>query len=608
MTEAPSSPRPPLALRIGVTGARSLRADQTERIARQLDALFAAVAADITALQGDPRLREAYAETPAGFLFVSPLARGGDRLAARVALAHGYTLHVPMPFPLDVYRTDFDGAEKDCEPPLTAAQDLAEFEALLDQAAGRFELDGDKKEQQGRSYAAVGRFVVRHCSLLIAIWDGRPGHGQGGTAEIVRVAAGAGLPVWWIHATEDRPPVWIADIQDVRDPPENPAPAGDQLRAYLRAEILPPLPASRHQHTWIEGLAGWRQPATVSPEKTYFTETPRPQRWVWRAYRTLMCWASGHGTPWSPPNPPTDAGSLAWFRRYQPADDRAAEYAARYRSSYVWVFGLATLALVFGALALASGALEWSERAVLDVAGLELLALLAITLLVVASVRREWHERSIEYRLLAELCRKQSMLAPLGWALPATAVHRMATADRAAWVGWLFAAWQRATPPAAGPIDLAERVQEVTALIDEQIAYHAGRRDMSRGAGNAFVRLGALTFGAVLLCVGIKVAATAQHWPHDIALRAALFATILPGLSAAFVGIRAYAELQLLVEQSRYMLAELEHARARIARLRPGRPFAAQDLGTEAAQVATLMLEDLEGWARLFRVKGVEPG
>jgi hypothetical protein len=38
------------------------------------------------------------------------------------------------------------------------------------------------------------------------------------------------------------------------------------------------------------------------------------------------------------------------------------------------------------------------------------------------------------------------------------------------------------------------------------------------------------------------------------------------------------------------------------------RPLAAQDLGAEATQVATLMLQDLEGWARLFWVKGVESG
>jgi hypothetical protein len=73
-------------------------------------------------------------------------------------------------------------------------------------------------------------------------------------------------------------------------------------------------------------------------------------------------------------------------------------------------------------------------------------------------------------------------------------------------------------------------------------------------------------------------------------------------------GLRAYAELQLLAEQSRHMEAELKRAKARVERLDPTRKLVSQDLGAEAAAVAILMLQDLEGWARLFRVKGMELG
>lgn len=38
------------------------------------------------------------------------------------------------------------------------------------------------------------------------------------------------------------------------------------------------------------------------------------------------------------------------------------------------------------------------------------------------------------------------------------------------------------------------------------------------------------------------------------------------------------------------------------------RVLVSQDIGSEAALVATLMLQDLDGWARLFRVKAMEPG
>jgi hypothetical protein len=95
-------------------------------------------------------------------------------------------------------------------------------------------------------------------------------------------------------------------------------------------------------------------------------------------------------------------------------------------------------------------------------------------------------------------------------------------------------------------------------------------------------------------------------WDFGLVPIFGVLAVALPGLSAASIGLRAYAELQLLAEQSRHMKAELERAQSRVNRLDPARAMVSQDLGAEAAAVAILMLQDLEGWARLFRVKGME--
>jgi hypothetical protein len=145
----------------------------------------------------------------------------------------------------------------------------------------------------------------------------------------------------------------------------------------------------------------------------------------------------------------------------------------------------------------------------------------------------------------------------------------------------------------------------VRELIEEQINYHRDRLAMSAAAGHRFAELGTWSFLAVLVFVALKIG---LHGHHAMAQVLGLLAAILPGISAAFVGIRAYAELQHLAEQSRHMEAELRRALARVERIDAGRKLAAQDLGTEAAHVATLMLQDLEGWARLFRVKGLEAG
>ena len=131
---------------------------------------------------------------------------------------------------------------------------------------------------------------------------------------------------------------------------------------------------------------------------------------------------------------------------------------------------------------------------------------------------------------------------------------------------------------------------------------------MADAAGHTLALWGEILFGSVLLCVVVKLVLADVFEAPGLAVVFGFLATVLPGVSAGFVGIRAYAELQLIAEQSHHMAAELERAHRRVERLDTTRPLVSQDLGAEAAAVATLMLQDLEGWARMFRVKEVEAG
>jgi hypothetical protein len=614
--------RPALALRVGITGARSLRAADRDRLRDKVQAVLAQAQQHMQQLAAEPVVGRSCAhgasQKPVPVLrLISPLARGSDRLAAEEGLKLGYALHVAMPFPQAEYEKDFTGAESPEEPALSAAEDLAQFRDLFTRAGEAWlSLDGDHGPEKNRAYEAVGRFVVRHCDILLAIWDGEPGSSRGGTAEVVRYAADVGVPVWWIDATENRDPTWIADIEDLRDPQPPAAPPAAKLQAYLRQLILPPEPVPREHHSYVAVVARlWM--GNVSPEADYFNERPLPDWRVWRAYGTLMRWASGpaKSSPQEPTRPesgrPDDPAAAYWFDRYKPADARANDYSARYRSSYVWVFALGTAALLLGALAVFLGIVRAPDALTLTVVVVEAVTLVAIVVLVGLVLRLDWHERSIEYRLLAELCRKQQVLASLGWTLSISAVQRIAAADRPAWVAWLFAAFQRAAPIEHGELRTsppqAAHKQALEDLIEEQLTYHKGRRERGRLAGETFVKLGAWSFAAVLVCVVLKFETTVHDW-HKTAQFFGLLATVLPGVSAAFFGIRAYAELELLAEQSRHMEAELTRAKARLERLGLTRPLASQDLGAEATAVAMLMLQDLEGWTRLFRVKVVEAG
>ncbi|HUC65373.1 MAG TPA: hypothetical protein VMA53_08095 [Stellaceae bacterium] len=653
--------RPPFAIRVGITGARSLRAEQLPRLRTQLRTLLADVKEQMQRLAADRAASAGYAHDDATSQYpilrvLSPLARGSDRLVAEEALALGYQLHVPMPFPQRDYEEDFTGCEDDWEPPLSAVEDITQFRALLARAGTAwFALDGDRGADINRAYQAVGRFVVRHCDLLIAIWDGMSDRGLGGTADIVRYAADGGPAICWLHASQDLPPRWLDSAEALRLRDRAPGVA-EPLRRYLQRIVLPPAQPRHYgtQHAtpfdyltrvldrtfaFARRAAGsvfpsmGRDPPWRAPWVIFFYETRQKDRWLWRFFAWMVSAAArerllGKSSPSPWPSPKNErAPGLWWHAHYIPSDELATAYADRYRSVYVLVFGLAWVALTLAAISQSLAApVCVPGRMRLAAAALELLALFGIFLLVLENQRRHWHERSIEYRLLAELCRKQQALAPIGWSLSATAKETEATAtgragrlrydiaphDRAVWVAWLFAALQRAGPLPQGTIGpetlRAARAAAVRELLDNQILYHRRRRRRMHRASLMLTCLGEFSFFLVFLVVLLEIWASTHQWDHCWVHLFGLLAIVLPGLSAASIGIRAYSEMPLLAAQSRRMCRDLALSRARLCRLDLSRAMASQDLGAGVARVATLMLQDLEGWAQLFQVKVVEAG
>jgi hypothetical protein len=121
---------------------------------------------------------------------VSPLAPGADQLVAEEALALGCSLVAPLPFPRDRYAADFDDAS------------AARFWSLLDRATGIEELPGSQSSAAATTdaYAAVGKRVLAGADLLIAIWDGADGRGDGGTSAVVGWAREQGVPIAWISS------------------------------------------------------------------------------------------------------------------------------------------------------------------------------------------------------------------------------------------------------------------------------------------------------------------------------------------------------------------------------------------------------------------------
>ena len=122
---------------------------------------------------------------------LSPLAEGADRLIADRALAiSGTKLIAILPMPIDIYQEDFQSPSS-----------RVEFHDLLLQANEVIELPRTIKREE--SYRRAGEYLVAHCDVLIAIWDGLPARGPGGTAEVVALARDRNLPMAWIYARQD---------------------------------------------------------------------------------------------------------------------------------------------------------------------------------------------------------------------------------------------------------------------------------------------------------------------------------------------------------------------------------------------------------------------
>ncbi len=162
-------------LRVGVTGHRALHDEPRLR-------------AEVRAALERARAGAARPPAPAPAIeIVSPLAEGADRVVVHEVLKdRSARLVVPLPFAAAEYVRDFATEES-----------RTEFEELLARADRVVVMP--PTGSRADSYAAAGRYVVEHCDVLLALWDGRPTQGPGGTAEIVAHAQEQGKAVVWIE-------------------------------------------------------------------------------------------------------------------------------------------------------------------------------------------------------------------------------------------------------------------------------------------------------------------------------------------------------------------------------------------------------------------------
>ena len=186
----------PYLIRIGVTGHRKLD-DPVAMKALVKKAIDTEVEKRIPEESSRKTERVQQAGTNAiVFRVLSPLAEGADRVVARAILDYpNACLDAVLPLALEDYLEDFatEGSRAEFEELLKLCKKpvLLRTRRIQDE---RRDPDG-QAELRRDAYANAGRYVVDHCDLLIAVWNGEPSRECGGTAEIVQYALKQNRPI-----------------------------------------------------------------------------------------------------------------------------------------------------------------------------------------------------------------------------------------------------------------------------------------------------------------------------------------------------------------------------------------------------------------------------
>lgn len=107
-------------------------------------------------------------------------AEGADQIFAFAMLAAGAQLHAVIPS--EHYENSFQ-----------SEQSRVAYECLLRLAASRSNLAFSAPGEE--AYMAAGQEVVDKSDILLAVWDGKPAGGKGGTADVVAYAQRRGMDV-----------------------------------------------------------------------------------------------------------------------------------------------------------------------------------------------------------------------------------------------------------------------------------------------------------------------------------------------------------------------------------------------------------------------------
>ncbi len=532
--------------------------------------------------------------------FVSPIADGADQIAAEVALDMGWKLQVVLPFRRDTYRSSL-------------ANDSARerFDRLLERSECVLELPGEGGAKLD-AYVMTGRATIAHCDILIAVWDGLPPRGRGGTGEVVQVALTHGTAVIHVspHQANETRLLWsafdpnvltVADDASVERPLTREAvdamlsgilfpPSDPQEMRFLKRFHNERLRAirTRIEYPLLLTAAGVR---TIKRGDINNAHCARAIRDEWQRHRQGC--AEAHEI-----SAPLDLLEEA----YSWADRLATHFAQTYRSGHIFNFVLGAIAVCLGLAAFMAPHRRFEETA------LEMLITIGIIINAHVGTRQEWHRRWLDYRQLAERLRPMRSLKLLGIAAPdppGTATNPVARR----WIDFYAGSVWRAIGCPSGMIDSSRAAGLGKAIAEHEVApqvdYHRRNSELIQLLDKRLEEISTILFGATLLVTIATLIGLGFNldYVHRFGNWFTLISAGFPALGTAVFGIRFQGDFGGDAVRSMATAETLGQIESEL-RQNVSLPRAA-DLSEQAART---MLLDLDEWRLIDQQRDVSVG
>lgn len=547
--------RIPFRIRIGVTGHRQLTDEEilSEKIRQVLQKGI------LTLFEDSNKVLRSIPNTSIVFSILTPLAEGADRLVAKEVLKFPSSrIEVVLPLAKEDYLDDFQTTES-----------RQEFEELVKKARRPITLkektlkeespEKDQAEARRKAYEDVGRYVVDNCDVLIALWDGEPSRGKGGTAEIIEYAKKKKHPVIIISTLS---PHGISIIKGY----------GINTQSLIQFEMFNSFPVQKDYQIYLDNIC----------KETF--GNPEGERLPDKVKNLVK-------------------------EKLLPYYVRASKIAKQNQDLYLFT---GTVAYSLSAVAIAFVAIGILSRILSPYAFfLEFFLLGFVFFLVSFANRQKTHKKWIESRFIAERIRSAKFFVACGMEMsPIGIPPYMGIAHQADdWMVKAFHEIWNSLPVMSGC--QSENIHHYRNFvqkrwIQDQINHHKRNQIKKKKISRLLERCGiGIFFVAMIVAITDAIFHLDSHKAHPSGIIHVLIflAVVLPSVGAAIGGIRTHREYSRLERRSGNMEAVLSDFDERISRIStPG------ELEKFIKETDELMLRETQDWLMLMRFVELKPG